>query len=57
MPSYPPPPFYFPEGLGQGGPSGFPKLAERMLERGYTADEVRGVLGENWLRVYGQVWS
>ncbi len=55
--TYPPPPFNFPEGLGQGGPSGFPKLAERMLERGYTADEVRGVLGENWLRVYGQVWT
>ena len=55
--TYPPPPFNFPDGLGQGGPSGFPKLAERMLERGYTADEVRGVLGENWLRVYGQVWS
>ena len=55
--TYPPPPFNFPDGLGQGGPSGFPKLAERMLERGYTGDEVRGVLGENWLRVYGQVWT
>ena len=55
--TYAPPPFNFPEGLGQGGPSGFPRLAERMLERGYSADEVRGVLGENWLRVYGQVWT
>lgn len=55
--TYAPPPFYFPDGLGQGGPSGMPRLAERMLERGYTGDEVRGILGENWLRVYGQVWK
>jgi membrane dipeptidase len=52
--NYPPPPWFYPEGIGDA--SGFPRLTERMLERGFTPDEVTGILGENWLRVYGQVW-
>ena len=31
-------------------------LAERMLARGLTEQDVRGILGENALRVFDQVW-
>ena len=37
--------------------SGFPRLTSRMLERGFGPDDVRGILGENLLRVYEKVWT
>jgi membrane dipeptidase len=33
-----------------------PALTELMLQRGFSESDVRGILGENWLRVCGQVW-
>ncbi|HEY2673180.1 MAG TPA: dipeptidase [Rugosimonospora sp.] len=53
--NYPPPPWPYPQGIEDA--SGFPALTARLLERGFGEDAVRGILGENWLRVYGQVWS
>ena len=35
---------------------GFPRITEGLISRGYTDDEVRGILGLNFLRVFGQVW-
>ncbi len=35
--------------------SEMPKLTEELLGRGYTEDEVKKVLGGNWLRVYREV--
>jgi membrane dipeptidase len=52
--NYRPPPYHYPAGLER--PSGLPALTARLLERGYTEDAIRGILGENWLRVYGDVW-
>lgn len=53
--SYPPPPWHYPSGLEDG--SQLPNLTQRLLERGFSQGEVRGILGENWLRVFGAVWS
>ena len=53
--SYPPPPWHYPEGLED--PSGFPRLAEALLARGYHEEDVEGILGGNFLRVFRQVWG
>jgi len=33
-----------------------PRFTAVLLERGYSRDEIAKVLGENWLRVFRQVW-
>lgn len=38
-------------------PEQTPKLTEALLARGYSDDEVRGILGGNWLRVARAVWK
>jgi membrane dipeptidase len=52
--NYGPPPYVYPAGIER--PSGLRSLTKRLLERGYDESGVRGILGENWLRVYDQVW-
>ena len=42
--------------LGFVAPEALPELTEALLERGHSDDEVRGFMGENYLRVAGQVW-
>lgn len=32
------------------------RLAEELLKRGYTDAQVHGILGENYLRLFAQVW-
>lgn len=34
-----------------------PKVTQGLLNRGWTPAELHKVLGENWLRVYEQVWG
>jgi membrane dipeptidase len=53
--NYRPPPYYYPLGLER--PRALPALTARLAERGYDETAIRGILGENWLRVYEQVWG
>jgi membrane dipeptidase len=53
--TYPPPPYYYPEGIGT--PKELPNLTKRLLERGYKAVDVKKILGENWMRVFREVWG
>jgi membrane dipeptidase len=53
--SYPPPPWHYPAGLDDA--SGLPNLTQRLLQRGFSEQDVRGILGENWLRVFDAVWT
>ena len=39
------------------GPEQMPELTELMLKHGYSEKEVRGILGENIMRVAKQVWT
>ncbi|MFN8579660.1 MAG: membrane dipeptidase [Gemmatimonadaceae bacterium] len=34
-----------------------PNVTQALLDRGWSAADVRKVLGENWLRVYEQAWG
>ena len=38
-------------------PEGLPPLTEALIARGYGESDIRGILGENWLRVARQVWK
>jgi membrane dipeptidase len=55
---------------GKPAPSGFweytkdidnitkiPNIAKCMVARGYSDKEIKGVLGENWLRVFKRAWG
>lgn len=48
--SYPIPQQFF-------NPEQLPELVELMLKRGYAAEQIRGILGANYLRVARQVWK
>jgi membrane dipeptidase len=53
--TYPPPPHVYPAGIET--PRTLPALTARLLARGFAPDDVRKILGENWLRVWGAVWG
>ncbi len=44
-------------GMTQIEPEDAPRITAELLRRGYGEDEVRGILGENWLRVCEEVWK
>lgn len=52
---YPPPPYRFPEGIET--PRTLPRLTERLVQRGFAEQDIRKVLGLNWMRVYREVWD
>lgn len=53
--SYPPPPYHYPSGIET--PRTLPNLTRRLLERGYSEDDTRKIIGGNWLRVFREVWG
>jgi membrane dipeptidase len=53
--TYPPPPHHYPDGIAT--PRELPNLTARLIARGFAADDVRKVLGGNWLRVWRAVWG
>ena len=53
--TYPPPPYHMPKGIET--PRTLPVLTERLVERGYGAEDVKKILGANWLRVFRDVWG
>jgi membrane dipeptidase len=54
---------YWPEaqypdtGTGYVAPEAWPSLTQALLDRGYDEPAIRGILGENFLRVAQQVWK
>jgi membrane dipeptidase len=48
---YPPPP------VGLERQSKFPNITKGLVERGYSDQEILKIWGENWLRVFKQVWG
>ncbi len=42
---------------GFESPAAYPRLAEALSTRGFCDDDVRKVMGENWLRLYTEVWK
>jgi membrane dipeptidase len=52
--NYPPPPWNYPAEIPTARTIGV--LAERMSVRGYAVDEICGVLGANWLRLFDRMW-
>lgn len=53
--SYPPPPYHYPAGIET--PKTLQGLTEGLLQRDFSEEEVRKILGENWLRVFRDVWG
>ena len=53
--NYPPPPHHYPHGMAT--PKELPNLTARLLARGYRADDVRKIIGGNWLRIFRTVWG
>jgi membrane dipeptidase len=53
--SYPPPPYYYPEGIET--PRTMVNLTRGLLARGFDEATIRRVYGLNLLRVYREVWG
>jgi membrane dipeptidase len=47
--------FFGPSPVGLEDASALPNLTAGLVERGYTAEDVRKILGGNWLRVFRSV--
>lgn len=52
---YPPPPWHYPQGMETV--RGLPTLVRELARAGFEPGDIRGVLGENALRVFEAVWK
>ena len=53
--TYPPPPIHYPDGIET--PRDLRNLTRRLLERGYSEETTKKILGGNWVRVFREVWG
>ena len=51
---YGPPPWHYPEGIEM--PDQLPNLTAGLLNRGYSDEDVKKILGLNLIRVFKEVW-
>ena len=52
---YPPPPWTYPSGID--GFAAIPNVTRGLVARGYGDEDIRGILGANFLRVFRAVWG
>ena len=50
-------PIYATRPIEQIEPEDLPRLTQDMMEAGYQEADIRGILGENWLRLAQQIWK
>jgi membrane dipeptidase len=48
---------YLPYAEGIRGSEELPNVTEGLLRRGYGEDDVRAIIGGNWLRLFEQIWG
>ncbi len=53
--AYPPPPYYYPEGMAL--PNTLQNLTGALMARGYSEEDLAKIWGGNWMRVMDQVWG
>ncbi|ESW63456.1 dipeptidase [Mesorhizobium sp. C277A] len=53
--AYPEPPHFYPAGIET--PKTMLALTEALLRRGFTADDIRKIYGDNLLRIYETIWG
>ena len=39
------------------GPGHIPRLAEGLAARGYSEEDIAAIMGENWVRLFRQLWN
>ena len=52
---YPPPPYYYPEGIET--PDKLGNLTTGLIKRGFSEEDIRALLGGNWMRVLKACWG
>jgi len=52
---YPAPPWYYPEGIDM--PEKLWNLTAGLVKRGYSEEDIRGILGRNMMRIFETVWK
>jgi membrane dipeptidase len=53
--TYPQPPWRYPKDIDEISKA--PNWTQGLIERGYSEEDIKKILGENFLRVFRQVWK